>query len=187
MYEIARRCGPVAFELLRAWSQLPKRACIPDRSSFDPMAIARILPVVSLIERKAYDEWRFRLVGTEIERRWGRRLTGCEFGGIVSPQVRRVMCYEFRQVVECPCGSLSRRHIEFGSGRVAVVETLRLPLRDNEGAVSLILGCSGELPERAALVLDLPRAIVTITEQAFLDIGAGCPSESALAAACDVA
>lgn len=186
MYEIARRSGPVARELLQAWSQLPKRACVPDRNSFDPMAIARILPVVSLIERKAYDEWRFRLVGTEIERRWGRRLTGCEFGGTVSPKVRTLMCYEFRQVVEHPCGSLSRRHIEFGSGRVAVVETLRLPLRDSEGAVSLILGCSGELPERAPAVLDLPRAIVTITEQTFLDIGAGCPSENALAAPLEI-
>ena len=44
----------------------------------EPMSIARILPIVSLLERTGPDDWRFRLVGTEIERRWGRKITGSD-------------------------------------------------------------------------------------------------------------
>jgi hypothetical protein len=56
---------------LAAWRTLPQHEYVPMRSSFDPTAVVRILPVISLIERITADEWRARLVGTEIERRWG--------------------------------------------------------------------------------------------------------------------
>ena len=146
------------------------------------MAIARILPVISVIERTGTDEWRFRLVGTEIERRWGRNLAGRDVLYVVSPEAAKIMHRELRGIVEQPCGSRSRRRVEFTSGRVATIETLRLPLRANDGTISLILSCSGELASMMPAGVDPPREIIMITEQEFFDIGAGCPATDAIVA-----
>jgi hypothetical protein len=172
----------VARELWTAWSRLPARDFVPDRNTFDPMAIVRILPVVSILERAGADEWCFRLVGTEIERRWGRRITGSNFTDIVSPATVAVMRRELRHIVEWPCGSWCQRLVALQSGRQAAIETLRLPLRAADGRVSLVLSCSGELPSRQPTPVDWPREIHTVTEQQYFGIGAGCPVQGALAA-----
>ena len=181
---MAGRLGPNARQLLDYWASLPARAPVPDRRSFDPMAIARVLPVVSLLERGADSKWRFRLAGTEIERRWGLRLTGASYLEIdfVSRRAAETMRREFTEIVEFPCGSWSRRAVEFRSGHSASLETLRLPLRAADGSVSLIISCSSELGERIAPD-DAPREIIRIAEQRFVDIGAGRPDKGAIAEA----
>ena len=62
-----------------------------------------------------------------------------------------------------------------------MIETLRLPLRGNDGATSLILSCSEELAIAACPQTDAACEIITITDQRFLDIGAGTPLGTALA------
>jgi hypothetical protein len=179
--EFAERLGPIARELLTAWAGLPRAGLVPDRHSFDPMMIVRILPVISIIEREGEDFWRFRLVGTEIERRWGRVITGTACYDGVSPAAVAVMRRELKSVVEWPCGSWSRRRIELRSGRVAAIETLRLPLRGRDRVVSQILSCSGELGDTPLMTSSDPsREIIKITEQEYLDIGAGRPAEGAI-------
>jgi hypothetical protein len=180
VHSIVDPLGPVAGELLAAWELLPKRDSVPDRESFDPMAVVRILPVISLLQRVSDEEWHFRLCGTELERRWSRMLTGMNFSEILAPEVATIMHREFSEIVGRPCGSWSRRHLRLASGRVLTVETLRLPLRAKDGSVSLILSCSGELPGRDDRVPDQPRWIVSIEQQRFLDIGAGASGESIL-------
>jgi hypothetical protein len=181
--QIVEPLGPVARTLLACWRQLPARDCVPDRRSFDPMAVARILPVIAVLERSGDDVWRFRVAGSEIERRWGRKITGFNYFDIdiVSPRAVALMRREFRQVAEWPCGSWSRWQVEFHSGRHAVIETLRLPMRANDGQVSLIVACSEELEEAVPPPIDGPREIIRIVEQRFLDLGAGCPAESLVA------
>jgi hypothetical protein len=178
--EIADRLGPVARELLDAWMKLPRVDGVPSRDSFDPMAIIHILPVISIIGREGEDKWRYRLVGTEIERRWNRRITGMDCYESVSPSAVAVMRREFKDIVEWPCGSRSRRRVELVSGRAAVIETLRLPLRAKDGDISQILSCSGELPGRITTLPDPTREIITIVEQEYFDIGAGRPLHGAI-------
>lgn len=182
MHEFAERLGPIARELLTAWSALPREDHVPHRRSFDPMVIARILPVISVIGREGEDKWRYRLVGTEIERRWGRIITGTDCFAGVSPVAAAVMRRELKTIVEWPCGSWSRRRVELLSGRAAAVETLRLPLRGNGGAVDQILSCSGELGDTRLLAsADPAREIITIVDQEYFDIGRGRPQEGAIA------
>jgi hypothetical protein len=181
VYEIADRLSPIARELLDAWVKLPRDGgIVPGRDGFDPMAITRILPVISVIGREGEDDWRYRLVGTEIERRWNRRITGTDCFQSVSPSAAAVMRRELKSIVECPCGSWSRRRIELLSGRAAAIETLRLPLRAKDGAVTLILSCSGELPGRVSAVADPTREIIRIVEQEYVDIGTGRPLQGAI-------
>jgi len=178
--EIFERFGPIARELLAAWLRLPREGVVPDRDSFDPMAIRRILPVISLIERKGEETWCYRLVGSEIERRWGRRITGMDVIQGVSPEAAAMIREELRTVVEWPCGSWSQRRISLRSGRVAAVQTVRLPLRVKDGTVSQILSCSGELSGDGSAAADPTREIVRIVEHQFFDIGAGLPTQSTL-------
>jgi hypothetical protein len=169
------RLGPTARDLLTAWSALPRRDDVPARADFDPMVVRQILPIVSLIERIDENEWRMRLAGTEIERRWGRALTGLSYTDIMAPAAAMSTLCEFEAICRQPCGSWSMRHLELSSGRRIDVETLRLPLRAADGGVSLILSCSGELTGRFLHEADQCREILTVIEQEFLDIGAGIP------------
>ena len=177
--------GLVASELLAAWTLLPKHECVPYRRSFDPMAVVRILPVITLLQRGDDGEWRFRLVGTEVDKRWGRPLTGLKCTEIAAPEMAAIIHREFGEVVRQPCGSWSVRRIKFRSGRSATIETLRLPLRAQDGSVSLILGSSGELPAPTNEAPDQPSAIVTIVQQRFFDIGAGVPVNDVHSGAAD--
>jgi len=169
------RLRPAARDLLAAWSVLPRHDRVPARADFDPMAIPHILPIVSLIERVDESEWRMRLAGTEIERRWGRTLTGLGYTDIMAPAAAASTLCEFEAICRLPCASWSMRHLELSSGRRLDVETLRLPLRAADGNVSLIVSCSGELSGRFLHEPDRCREILTVMEQEFLDIGAGIP------------
>ena len=147
------------------------------------MAIPRVLPVISLLQRSPGDEWLFRVSGTEIERRWGRNFTGLDYLGIdiVSSRAAVTIRREFELVTGLPCGSWSQRRVEFRSGRNAIIETLRLPLRANDDTITMILSCSEELQGARAAQPDAACGIITIIDQRFLDIGAGVPAGTALA------
>jgi len=169
------RFRPTARDLLATWSALPRRDGVPARADFDPMAVHQILPVVSLVERITEGEWRVRLAGTEIERRWGRPLTGLAYTDIMTPAAAASTLCEFEAICGQPCGSWSVRHLELSSGRRLDIETLRLPLRAADGSVSLILSCGGEVTGRFLHEADQCREVLTVIEQEFLDIGAGTP------------
>jgi hypothetical protein len=176
VYSISDRLQSASQRLLTAWSKLPRPEIVPLRANFDPCDIASILPVISLIERAGPDEWRVRVAGTELERRWGRGLAGMTYAEVMSPQAVDVTHCEFDAICRQPCGSWSLRHLELRSGRRLQTETLRLPLRDKDGEISLILSCNGELSAEIVREADQLREIVTVFEQAFFDLGAGIPN-----------
>ena len=175
MDSISARLQPASQKLLDAWQLLPRLDLVPTRASFDPCEIAGILPIVTLIERIGPYEWRMRLAGTEIERRWGRDLGGLTYAEVLSPQAVDVTHCEFEAICRLPCGSWSLRRLELRSGRRLQTETLRLPLRDKNGEVRLIVSCNGELSPDLMHEADQPREIVTVFEQQFFDLGAGIP------------
>jgi hypothetical protein len=179
---ICDRLQPVSQKLLAAWLRLPRPDVVPARTDFDPCEIPGVLPVISLFERVTADEWRVRLAGTELERRWGRELTGLSYAEVLSPQAAEVTHCEFDAICRQPCGSWSLRRLDLRSGRRLQTETLRLPLRDKKGEVGLILSCSGELSHEPVYDTDLPREVVSVFEQEFFDIGAGIPPFNCVAA-----
>jgi hypothetical protein len=180
MKSVSDHFGSAARHLFGAWTLLPKHEHVPYRHSFDPMTVVRILPVITLLQLVGDKEWRFRLVGTEVDRRWRRPLTGVDPLEIVAPEVALTISREFGEVVRQPCGSWSVRRVTIGSRRWADIETLRLPLRAKDGSVSLIIGTSGELCDRHAHQDDLHRSITTVEQQWFFDIGAGVTTNSVL-------
>lgn len=176
MNPITGRLQSAALMLLDVWSRLPRHDGVPLRASFDPLSIARILPVISLVQRISADEWRVRLAGTELERRWGRPLTGLNYADVMSPQVTLITHREFETICSHPCGSWSLRHLELQSGRRLETDTLRLPLRASGGSISLILTSNGEVGTDRQCRADPSQGVVTVVEQHFFDIGAGVPA-----------
>jgi len=166
---------PASQRLLAAWLRLPRADGVPTRAAFDPCEIAGILPIISLIERVGPNEWRVRLAGTELERRWGRDLVGLSYAEVLSSQAVEVTHCEFDAICSQPCGSWSLRRLDLRSGRKLQTETLRLPLRGKTGEVTLILSCNGEVSPEVMHDFDKPREVVTVFEQEFFDIGAGTP------------
>jgi hypothetical protein len=108
--------------------------------------------------------------------------TGCNYLtlDIVSAQAADAMLREFTTITQWPCGSWSRRNVEFRSRRCVTIETLRLPLRTKDGNTGQIISCSEEFGDRAKFTTDGPRGIIEIIEQRFVDIGAGAPVDSVL-------
>jgi len=180
---IIGRLQPAALTLLQAWTNLPRQDGVPLRASFDPISVARILPVVSLVQRIAKNEWRVRLAGTELERRWGKNLTGLNYADVLSAPAAAITLREFEVICGQPCGSWSLRHLELQSGRRLETDTLRLPLRASDGTVSLILTSNGELGADGFSRADHSREVVTVVDQQFFDIGAGVPDEPCVLAA----
>jgi hypothetical protein len=78
--------------------------------------------------------WRFRLAGTEIDRRWGRAVTGLDYSKLVAPRAFQAARREFEGIAQTPCGAFSVARVTFNTGRTATLEILRLPLRGNDGA-----------------------------------------------------
>ncbi|HWB50569.1 MAG TPA: PAS domain-containing protein [Stellaceae bacterium] len=183
MDSIRPRLQPASQKLLAAWQNLPRPEIVPRRADFDPGAIAGILPIISLIERVSANEWRVRVGGTELERRWGRDLAGLSYAEMLSPQAVEVTHCEFDAICRQPCGSWSLRQLDLRSGRRLQTETLRLPLRGRDGQVSLILSCHGELSREIRSEADQPRQIITVFVQEFFDIGAGVPQFTCVRAA----
>lgn len=175
MDAIFARLLPASQKLLTTWLRLPRDGGAPSRAAFDPCDIAGILPVISLIERIGPREWRVRLAGTELERRWGRNLSGLSYSEVLSPQAVDMTHREFDAICSQPCGSWSRRRLDLRSGRRLQTETLRLPLRGKSGETDLILSCSSEVGDGDLRDFDERHEIVTVFEQEFFDIGAGVP------------
>jgi hypothetical protein len=77
-----RRRENIKSELLRAmfdyWQSKAAGRRMPDRADIDPAEIPRLLPNITLVEilPDRVDCFRYRLVGTEIVRAFGREMTG---------------------------------------------------------------------------------------------------------------
>jgi hypothetical protein len=146
----------------------------------------RVLPVMVLFERGEHG-WRFRLAGTEIDRRWGRTVTGLDYTQLVSGEAFHSARREFECIAQTPCGTFTAARVTFNLGRRAALEILRLPLRASDGRVSLILCSAAEVSQRkAAHGADLAQEIGGF-EQQFFDIDAGLPWRVAVIASLGVA
>jgi hypothetical protein len=77
---------PLSFHmaLYEYWNRVRGKCSTPTRSDVDPLDIPRLLPFVGLIERRP-DGYFWRLVGTEIEKHFGRNMRGERYGAHFSP------------------------------------------------------------------------------------------------------
>lgn len=167
------KLGKPGFALWSYWSSIRNGGLVPYRRDFDPMAIVRQLPVVSLVEREAPQVWIIRLVGTEIVNRSGE-LTGRNFLDLLAPEQRADQDRRLAELLEHPCGSVSVRSNIRRAGSSYLVRTVTLPLRSNDGKTRMLIATNEEVDrDRLAPKSDLGH--LRIAERRFIDIGAGKP------------
>jgi hypothetical protein len=166
--------GEPGFALWSYWSSIRAGGLVPHRKDFDPMAIVRQLPIVSLIERQAPMLWPIRLVGTEIVNRSGE-LTGRNFLDLVTLEQRAEQDRRLADLLEQPCGSISLRTNVRRVGTSYLVRTVTLPLRDADGRVRMLIATNEQI-EHDVLAPKSALGQLRIAERRFLDIGAGTPT-----------
>lgn len=171
----AGEIGEAGLALWRYWRSLPAQGCVPLRRDFDPMAVARQLPNISITEHAAPGIWRIRLAGTGIGRHAGRELTGTNFLDMVDPAWRAIEDKRLELVLAHPCGSITLRRGRRGSGLTHRDRTLVLPLRDNEGRARLLVATT-EIVSPDDPTVDASLTSLQILERRYLDLGAGVPA-----------
>lgn len=167
------KLGEPGFALWTYWSSIRAGALVPYRRDFDPMAIVRQLPIISLIERVSALQWPIRLVGTEIVNRSGE-LTGRNLIDLVAPEQRAEQDRLLTDQLEHPCGSVGVRTNVRRSGTGYLVRTVTLPLRRADGKACMLISTNEEV-DRDMLAPRSALGQMRIAERRFIDIGAGKP------------
>lgn len=168
--------GEAGAALWTYWTSLRGDALVPTRETFNPMAIAKYLPVVSLLEQEAPLTWRIRLVGTEIVRRSGE-LKGRNYIDLLVAEQRAREDRRLATMVTHPCGSHAIRENRRPSALGYFVRTVALPLRSADGTRNFVIATNEQINrERFGVETGLDEIRI---ERVFLDIGAGLPDEVA--------
>jgi hypothetical protein len=166
--------GAAGKALWSYWTSLRGEALVASREDFDPMAIARHLPVVSLLEQEGPLTWRVRLVGTEITRRSGD-LKGRNYIDLLVPEQREREDRRLATMVDHPCGSHAIRENRRPSAIGYFVRTVALPLWSKDGTRKFVIATNEEINrDRFGTETGLNEIRI---ERVFLDIGAGIPAQ----------
>jgi len=168
-----------AQRFLDYWRSLPRADFVPRRESFDPAAVAPLLPDLVLCRYEFGPPPRvvFSLIGSRHVDRWGRDLTGQDYLAFLPEHDRDAAWQRLRNVVAHPCGTHGFRAEVYRSGKVVLLETLILPLRGRDGPVDRCIAYSHEAPgfEKPRWDISVGHEFRATSRDRYLDIGNGVP------------
>lgn len=157
-------------QLLRHWAE-GRRGLMPARSAIDPIAIKGCLPNIWL-HQYLPDEGDFRcaLAGEAVNVAWGASIVGKRMRDFMPPSMLSTVLDSYRQTLHRPALQVSRRRITRPDRVEQSAERLVLPLADDAGRPSSLIGITlyylGAQPR-----IDDPRAmegVVTLYDCAGL-------------------
>lgn len=161
------------------WLSLPRPTGIPDASAFNPGAIRRYLPNLTILSLNGPDEIAHRLVGTEVTQKLDHNLTGANLLDFVPPETRLQCARDMHEMGYRPCAWQASHATRYTSGLVSRVQTLYLPLRSPEGQPPRLLGmhrseeASGYDAESKKTVFG-----ASFERMIWIDVGFGVPGTS---------
>lgn len=126
--------------LFKYWGSLPRIDGTPDASAFNPAAVKRMLPGMTILALNGPDQISHRLVGTEVTSQLDFELTGANLLDFVPPETRLQCSRDMHEVGYRPCGWQARHVTRFTSGRMSYVHTLYLPMHAPTGQPPRIIG-----------------------------------------------
>ena len=170
-----RHTGSVEF--FDYWDSLPKVGLIPDRSSFDPLRIARLMPQVMMVEYDCNNDVWFRLVGTGIADRLGFDPSRKSYLSYLDENLIDVFWIVSQTVLATPCGGYFRVKAQSPTGYVFDLELLDLPMSNGSAGTQIILAHMAEIEVTGVAENDDFR-IVDIQSAGWIDLGAGCPASA---------
>lgn len=129
--------------LVGHWLALRQDDGIPHRGAVDPSHFGCCLDIVWLLERHADGRYRYRLAGQTIAELHGGIRRGTEVSGLFSRKSLEMFQPRWEAVLDR--GQLVRAQgiVSLADGaKTSHVERLMLPLRSDDGTVSVVLGAT---------------------------------------------
>lgn len=177
MRGVAATRSALSHEFEAFWRALPRDGAVPHRHAFNPKSASRFLPYVVVMETALDGAGSFylRLVGSAIEDRIQRKVSGCDYLEFLPDDFRQGAIESARLIAEMPCGLWQITPLHYARGFSQNCELTMFPLRGD--GTPLILAC---LAWRDDLVASAgphenPLRADTAMAFSFIDIGAGAP------------
>lgn len=157
---------------------------MPRKGEIDPTEIPRLLPDLVVYERLASDNFRIRLAGTAVVRRLSMDPTHCNVLDLLAKSSRMPARNALNRVLDEPCVHVSRVRDHYPSGREAIVEVLRLPLRADDDEVRFIISSTAETSEDVlwSSPQEQPVLLADLVDQAFFTWKPGPDGQPAMVA-----
>jgi len=140
---LSRFADPRFEALIRHWLALREADAVPHRSAVDPTKFRDLLDSVWLLERHPDGHYRYRLAGQTITDIHGGVRRGTNPAELFSPAA--VDMFKLRWEAALDHGKLVRAEgvVQLSDGyQTATIERLMLPLRGDDGSVSIVLGAT---------------------------------------------
>jgi hypothetical protein len=131
--------NPILVELLDHWEALRAGRIAPRRSEIDPRQIENALQHAFILERSDAGEARFRIAGMQLFELMGMEVRSMPASSIISPECRADFCAILENPFVAPEIVELTLTAEGGLGLKA--EMLLLPMKNEQGEISRILGC----------------------------------------------
>ncbi len=134
-------CDPRITALWHYWEGLRGRRAMPSRADLDPADVRRLLPNLFLVDVGATaEDLRWRLMGTEVVRLFGRELTGQAVGAGMGPTAGRLMRARFAFVARTARPAHATGTMQAERNAHAPFERLLLPLSADGVRVDMLVG-----------------------------------------------
>jgi len=140
---LSRFADPRFETLIRHWLALRQADAVPHRGAVDPPKFRNLLDGVWLLERHEDGHYRYRLAGQTITEIHGGIRRGTNPAELFSPAA--VDMFRLRWEAALDHGKLVRAEgiVRLSDGeQTAKIERLMLPLRGDDGSVSIVLGAT---------------------------------------------
>lgn len=133
--------NPILVELLDHWERLRAGRVAPLRSEIDPRQIENALAHAFILEKPRGGDCRFRIVGMKVCDLMGMEVRGMPAASLIAPTERDRFNSILNKMFETP--EIIELTLTAGlPGRRAIrADMLLLPMTDDQGRVSRILGC----------------------------------------------
>lgn len=130
---------PAALELHAYWKvKIGTDGCM-ERAAFNPMDIPHLLPQIFIAEPSG-DEWRFRLVGTDFCRRFGKDVTGLTVREVFGSKTAKIAHTDYASAISTGQPMTSRACYFDPQNPAAISEAIYLPFRGRDKVTMMILG-----------------------------------------------
>ena len=176
-------------EFYNYWQNLPRTGLVPCRSSFRPEQVPSLLPNFIIYEMISKDYIKVRLLGSALSDKFGDDRAGENYLDFVESPRKEIASEALWSVVNKPCGIRVVLEQVLKSGLMVCLESVGLPLLNEEGGNPLILfqknelDCEKRVPEEG---YD-PIRYYRLFRRDFIDIGAGLSEVENLVFESDVA
>lgn len=137
-------------QLFDYWATIRAGRPAPNRAEVDPTKFRDLLDRVFILDHRGPREARFRLAGTRLCNAFGMELRGMNMLTLWQGESRERLALTLDRVATEPAYALVCGMMENDLGATAEYETLYLPLADDTGRVSRILGATVTLNPKTA-------------------------------------